>query len=152
MYCVVCEASVRNSDSSASSAGPRALRAAAHAAPVSAADADLHLNNSSDSSSRVTERTSSRGRAHCATCLTGATAAAKACSDGDFQGDYAAKNDSALPGRSRSDRVMVNFRELLWYWREYYLRRGRDRLSIEFSSHIPFFQWNSLVGKCPSTP
>jgi hypothetical protein len=47
----------------------------------------------------------------------------------------------------RAERLMVNFRELLWYWREYYLRRGRDRLSIEFSSHIPFFQWNQLVGK-----
>ena len=46
----------------------------------------------------------------------------------------------------RAHRVMVNFRELLWYWQEYYLRRGRDRLSIEFSSHIPFFQWNALVG------
>jgi hypothetical protein len=42
---------------------------------------------------------------------------------------------------------MVNFRELLWYWREYYLRRGRDRLSIEFSSHIPFHHWSELVGK-----
>jgi hypothetical protein len=40
---------------------------------------------------------------------------------------------------------MVNFRELLWYWKEYYLRRGRDRLSIEFSSHIPFFHWHNLV-------
>lgn len=43
------------------------------------------------------------------------------------------------------ERVMKNFRELLWYWQEYYLRRGRDRLSIEFSSHIPFTHWNSLV-------
>ena len=43
--------------------------------------------------------------------------------------------------------VMNNFRELLWYWREYYLRRGRDRLSIEFSTHIPFENWIDLVGK-----
>lgn len=43
--------------------------------------------------------------------------------------------------------VMRNFRELLWYWREYYLRRGRDRLSIEFSSHVPFEQWQRLVGE-----
>lgn len=41
--------------------------------------------------------------------------------------------------------VMKNFRELLWFWREYYLRRGRDRLSIEFSSRIPFPYWVSLV-------
>ncbi len=40
---------------------------------------------------------------------------------------------------------MRNFRELLWYWQEYYLRRGRDRLSIEFSSHIPFDFWYELV-------
>lgn len=43
--------------------------------------------------------------------------------------------------------VMINFRRLLWYWSEYYLRRGRDRLSVEFSSHIPFKHWNDLVGK-----
>lgn len=43
--------------------------------------------------------------------------------------------------------ICKNFRELLWYWREYYLRRGRDRLSIEFSSHIPFRFWNEVVGK-----
>lgn len=46
-----------------------------------------------------------------------------------------------------SEIIARNFRELLWYWREYYLRRGRDRLSIEFSSHIPFRYWNELVGK-----
>lgn len=45
------------------------------------------------------------------------------------------------------DMVMHNFRELLWYWQEYYLRRGRDRLSIEFSSHIPFRFWYEVVGK-----
>jgi hypothetical protein len=38
-----------------------------------------------------------------------------------------------------------NYRRLLWYWREYYLRRGRDRLSLEFSSHIPFKAWNEVV-------
>jgi hypothetical protein len=56
------------------------------------------------------------------------------------------QTDLAQVHLSRADRVMMNFRELLWYWREYYLRRGRDRLSIEFSSHIPFFQWSLLVG------
>lgn len=56
------------------------------------------------------------------------------------------QTDQAQMHLSTADRVMMNFRELLWYWREYYLRRGRDRLSIEFSSHIPFFQWSLLVG------
>lgn len=46
-----------------------------------------------------------------------------------------------------SEVVCRNFRELLWYWQEYYLRRGRDRLSIEFSSHIPFRYWQSVVGE-----
>lgn len=45
-----------------------------------------------------------------------------------------------------SDLVFRNFRLLLWYWQEYYLRRGRDRLSIEFSTHIPFRFWLQLVG------
>ena len=46
-----------------------------------------------------------------------------------------------------ADEVLVfsNFRKLLWYWREYYLRRGRDRLSLEFSSHLPFKLWNTVV-------
>jgi hypothetical protein len=43
--------------------------------------------------------------------------------------------------------VMRSLRELLWYWTEYYLRRGRDRLSIEFSSRISFRFWYDLVGK-----
>ena len=43
--------------------------------------------------------------------------------------------------------VFINFRELLWYWREYYLRRGRDRLSLEFSSQIPFKYWKRVSGK-----
>jgi hypothetical protein len=43
--------------------------------------------------------------------------------------------------------VCYNFRQLLWYWNEYYLRRGRDRLSLEFSSHISFHVWKNVVGK-----
>eukprot|EP01033_Poteriospumella_lacustris_P003200 gene3200-2353_t len=46
---------------------------------------------------------------------------------------------------SNGELVMMNFRELLWYWREYYLRRGRDRLSIEFSAHIAFHHFLNLV-------
>lgn len=42
--------------------------------------------------------------------------------------------------------ILRNFRENLWYWREYYLKRGRDRLSLEFSScRIPFACWRGLV-------
>lgn len=45
----------------------------------------------------------------------------------------------------RSD-VLRNFRELLWFWSEYYTHRGRDRLSLEFSSHLRFQEWDSVVG------
>ena len=44
----------------------------------------------------------------------------------------------------RSD-AMRNFREVLWFWTEYYTHRGRDRLSLEFSSHIRFQEWNHVV-------
>ena len=47
---------------------------------------------------------------------------------------------------SGGELIMRNMRELLWYWQEYYLRRGRDRLSVEFSVHIPFRYWMELVG------
>lgn len=42
--------------------------------------------------------------------------------------------------------VMRNFRELLWFWSEYYTHRGRDRLSLEFSSHLRFHEWKNVVG------
>eukprot|EP00957_Ditylum_brightwellii_P071834 5460236-Ditylum_brightwellii.AAC.1 len=38
-----------------------------------------------------------------------------------------------------------NFRELLWFWTEYYTNRGRDRLSLEFSSHLRFEEWENIV-------
>ncbi|GKZ01085.1 hypothetical protein MPSEU_001060100 [Mayamaea pseudoterrestris] len=37
------------------------------------------------------------------------------------------------------------FREVLWFWKEYYTHRGRDRLSLEFSSHVRFQEWNHIV-------
>ncbi len=49
---------------------------------------------------------------------------------------------------TRIDRVdiMRNFREVLWFWIEYYSHRGRDRLSLEFSSHLRFQEWKQVVG------
>ena len=41
--------------------------------------------------------------------------------------------------------TVKNFREVLWFWQEYYSHRGRDRLSLEFSSHIRFQEWNHVV-------
>lgn len=157
MYCRVCDAPAGGSNSSLSSASVRGEKSASRSSSVSplasvsvsVADAEFHLNNNSDSSSSDSVRSKSRGRVHCVACSAGATPSVKAGNEGEFQSSQTSKADTPVPSCSRSDRVMVNFRELLWYWREYYLRRGRDRLSIEFSSHIPFFQWNSLVGKIP---
>jgi hypothetical protein len=61
--------------------------------------------------------------------------------------NYRKNSSSSSGGLSGGDVIMRNFRELLFYWTEYYLRRGRDRLSIEFSCHIPFHFWYELVGK-----
>jgi hypothetical protein len=41
--------------------------------------------------------------------------------------------------------VMRNFREVLWFWIEYYTHRGRDRLSLEYSSHLRFQEWVEVV-------
>jgi hypothetical protein len=54
---------------------------------------------------------------------------------------------SPNPEQQIGDRtdVMRNFREVLWFWMEYYTHRGRDRLSLEFSSRIRFQEWNQVV-------
>ena len=41
--------------------------------------------------------------------------------------------------------VLRNFRELCWFWLQYYNNRGRDRLSLEFSSHLRFQEWIEVV-------
>lgn len=41
--------------------------------------------------------------------------------------------------------VLRNFRRLLWFWGEYYLRGGRDRLSLEFSTHVKFWAWKRVI-------
>jgi len=46
------------------------------------------------------------------------------------------------PGEKR---ILTKFRELLWFWSEYYTHRGRDRLSLEFSSHLRFREWKHVV-------
>ena len=43
--------------------------------------------------------------------------------------------------------ILTNFRELLWFWSEYYVHRGRDRLSLEFSSHVRFREWYHVVSQ-----
>jgi hypothetical protein len=53
-------------------------------------------------------------------------------------------NGANLEIGDRND-VMRNFREVLWFWIEYYSHRGRDRLSLEFSSHLRFQEWIEVV-------
>jgi Protein of unknown function (DUF3689) len=57
------------------------------------------------------------------------------------------RRDSTLNSQQIGDRtdVMRNFREVLWFWFEYYTHRGRDRLSLEFSSHLRFQEWMQVV-------
>jgi len=38
-------------------------------------------------------------------------------------------------------RFTGNFQKLLWFWHEYYLLRGKDSLSLEYTSQIPFEEW-----------
>ncbi|KAF0720761.1 Aste57867_40 [Aphanomyces stellatus] len=38
-----------------------------------------------------------------------------------------------------------NFRSLLWFWVQYYIPRGRDRLSLEHSSDMKFKEWYAVV-------
>jgi len=57
-------------------------------------------------------------------------------------------NNNSASHTSNIDKTppeFTNFRKLLWFWREYYLRRGRDRLSLEFSSRISFKFWKEVV-------
>jgi hypothetical protein len=57
-----------------------------------------------------------------------------------------ATTGSTSTGASSSN-IVQNLRELLWFWTEYYSHRGRDRLSLEFSSHIRFQEWMTVVHK-----
>ena len=41
--------------------------------------------------------------------------------------------------------ILYNFRQVLWFWVEYYTHRGRDRLSLEYSSHLRYDDWISVV-------
>jgi len=46
---------------------------------------------------------------------------------------------------SKPPNILQNFREVLWFWVEYYTHRGRDRLSLEFSSRLRFHEWMEVV-------
>ncbi len=46
---------------------------------------------------------------------------------------------------SRGNCILKGFCALLFFWREYYGKRGRDRINLEFSSHVPFCEWLAVV-------
>ena len=48
--------------------------------------------------------------------------------------------DRGTPGSIRK-----HFRQLLWFWKEYYLNRASDRMSLENSSRIEFFEFAEIV-------
>ena len=62
----------------------------------------------------------------------------------DEPSSEASESGSEVLSRGKID-VVSNFRELLWFWKEYYVHRGRDRISIEFSSHLHFNEWRNVV-------
>lgn len=57
------------------------------------------------------------------------------------EGEASPPTDEAAPGAA----VLHGFRRLLWFWSEYYLRGGRDRLSLEFSTHVKFWAWKRVI-------
>lgn len=53
--------------------------------------------------------------------------------------------EAATGNEPGGETILTKFRELLWFWSEYYSHRGRDRLSLEFSSHLRFREWKHVV-------
>ncbi len=45
----------------------------------------------------------------------------------------------------RPGHITTNFRELLWFWQQYYACRAHDAYSLEVSSQIPFQEWFTTV-------
>eukprot|EP00246_Nothoceros_aenigmaticus_P018067 TRINITY_DN9316_c0_g1_i1.p1 TRINITY_DN9316_c0_g1~~TRINITY_DN9316_c0_g1_i1.p1 ORF type:complete len:883 (-),score=147.83 TRINITY_DN9316_c0_g1_i1:126-2774(-) len=53
---------------------------------------------------------------------------------------------SDMGGSGGPGSVTRNFRSLLDFWRQYYVaKRGRDSVSLEYSTHIPFDEWLRIV-------
>jgi hypothetical protein len=66
--------------------------------------------------------------------------------------DYKARVDHSklsssqeVRAKPQNNNILQNFREVLWFWVEYYTHRGRDRLSLEFSSRLRFHEWMEVV-------
>lgn len=59
--------------------------------------------------------------------------------------DHDTGNSPAAGAAQDGASVLRGFRRLLWFWSEYYLRGGRDRLSLEFSTHVKFWAWKRVI-------
>lgn len=68
--------------------------------------------------------------------------AAREAPGGD-DGDAGDAGDT--PPSADGETVLQGFRRLLWFWEEYYMRGGRDRLSLEFSTHVKFWAWKRVI-------
>jgi Trpc4-associated protein len=62
-----------------------------------------------------------------------------------FIQDIRVEEESYRVGRMSVPPIFVtaNFQKLLWFWHEYYLLRGKDCLSLEYTSQISFGEWTS---------
>jgi hypothetical protein len=58
---------------------------------------------------------------------------------------HTAYNGAALKAERCAGNCRANFRELLGFWRKYYRHRGKDCLSLEYSSRIRFSEWCHIV-------
>ena len=55
--------------------------------------------------------------------------------------------------RAADMKVLGTFRSLLEFWRSYYLRkRGRERVSLQYSTQLPFSNWLRIVDSLCSHP
>lgn len=55
--------------------------------------------------------------------------------------------------RAADRRVLNNFRSLLEFWRSYYLtKRGRECVSLQYSTQLPFSAWLHIVDLLCSHP
>lgn len=61
------------------------------------------------------------------------------------EGDDGAGGDAVDTPPADGETVLQGFRRLLWFWEEYYMRGGRDRLSLEFSTHVKFWAWKRVI-------
>eukprot|EP01112_Ceratiomyxa_fruticulosa_P018786 TRINITY_DN6059_c0_g1_i1.p1 TRINITY_DN6059_c0_g1~~TRINITY_DN6059_c0_g1_i1.p1 ORF type:complete len:940 (+),score=211.94 TRINITY_DN6059_c0_g1_i1:135-2954(+) len=68
-------------------------------------------------------------------------------SDVSFLADCLSKFEIEGEKTGRPGFIGENFRQLLWYWREYYAQHGRDCLSLELTSRIRATEWEETYSE-----